>query len=257
MTQNSPIAKNPVKAAQNTVRIVEALVELDGAGVTEVAREVGLNKSSVHNYLSTLEEAEYVRREGTEYHAGLRFFEVGGYVRNTHQIYKHGQLEARKLARETGERANLLVEEHGRGIYLCKENGDQAVPVDAYVGSRVHLHCTGLGKAMLAYMPEERVHDILDRHGLPRMTSNTIVDRDELFEHLHEIRERGVAFDREERLNGFQCVAAPILHSDDTVRGAISVSGPKSRLCGDKIESEFAEQVTSAANIIELSISYS
>ncbi|MCU4742592.1 IclR family transcriptional regulator [Halobacteria archaeon AArc-m2/3/4] len=257
MTRQPPKAKNPVKAARNTLRIVEALTELDGAGITELSRELDLNKSSVHNYLSTLEEEEYVWKDGTEYHVGLRFFEVGAHARHRRLLYKVGQPEARKLAQQTGERANILTEEHGRGFYLCKEKGDQAVQVDAHVGSRVHLHNTALGKVILAYMPRERVEMIVDRHGLPQTTTNTIGNREELFDELETIREREVAYDREERLNGIQCVAAPILRNDDVIAGAISISGPTTRLEGDRLETEIRDRLEAAANIIELNISYS
>jgi DNA-binding IclR family transcriptional regulator len=256
MSQN-PKAKNPIKAARNTLQIVEALKRLDGAGVTELANELNQNKSSVHNYLSTLEEDEYVRKEGTEYHVGLRFFEVGAYARHQQLIYKIGQPEVRNLAEQTGERANLLVEEHGKGIYLCKEAGDQAVQVDAHVGSRVYLHNTALGKAILAHMPDEQVEAIIDRHGLVKTTENTVSSRAELYDRLEEVRERGVAFDREERLEGLQCVAAPILRNNDTVAGAISVSGPTSRLQDERLEETLPERLNAAANVIELNLSYS
>lgn len=255
MPEYAPQANNPVKSARNTLRIVEAIRKLDGAGVTELARELDLNKSSVYNYLSTLEEDGYVYKDSDEYHVGLRFFEIGSYARHRSPLYTVAQPEIRRLAAETGERASLLAEEHGRGIYLCKEAGDQAVRVDAHVGSRVYLHNTALGKAILAHMPEEQVDAVIERHGLPQTTSNTIVDREELFANLAEVRDSGIAFDCEERVNGLQCVAVPILRAEETICGAISVSGPATRMGDDQL-ADLQDCLNAAKNVIELNLSY-
>lgn len=250
-------AKNPVKTTQTTLRVVEALKQLDGAGVTELADHLDLPKSSVHNYLSTLEQEEYVTKDGNTYRVGLRFLDLGSYARHTMPVYEVAKPEVRTLAEETGELANLLVEDHGRGVYIHREAGADAVRVDCYTGVRVYLHSTAMGKAILAHLPESRVHEILDRHGLPEKTEQTITERDALFDELSRIRERGVAFDREERLSGLRCVAVPILSNSSRVEGALSVSGPTSRMQGERFESELPERLRSAANVIELNITYS
>jgi len=169
------------------MNVLTALKELDGAGITELADHLGLAKSNVHNYLNTLHQEGYVRKDGTTYHVGLQLLELGAYARQKRPVYDVAKPELRGLAQETGERVNLLVEEHGMGIYLHNEAGSQAVKVDAYAGSRVHLHNTALGKAILAHLSEERVSEILDWHGMPRTTNNTITDRGELFEELADI----------------------------------------------------------------------
>lgn len=257
MSNQNPNAKNPVKAARKSLQIVQAVKRLNGAGVTELANELDINKSSIHNYLSTLEEDGYIRKEESKYYVGLRFFEIGAYTRHQRNIYRVGQPYVRDLAESTGERANLMVEEHGLGVYLCKETGSEAVSVDKHVGSRVYLHNTALGKAILAHLPRNRVETIIDRHGLPRSTPNTIVNRKELFEQFSEIRERGIAYDDEERLKGLRCIAVPISNDDDELCGAISISGPKSRLKGDRLQNELPEKLNSISNIIELNISHS
>lgn len=249
-------AKNPVQAARTTVRLVKTLRDLEGARVTEIADEIDLPKSSIHNYLSTLREEGYVVKDGPEYHVSLRFLEVGSLARKRHQIYETARPEVTDLAQETGELANLFVEENGLGVYLYRERGDNAVQVDSYTGQRVHLHNTGLGKALLAHLPPDRTEQILDEHGLPRTTENTITDRETLFEELADIRDRGVAFDDEERLAGLRCVAAPILDRNGTVKGAISVAGPSSRFQGQRFRSDLPERVLDATNIIELNITY-
>lgn len=250
-------AKNPVKSTRTTFEIIETLKEIDGGGVTEVADHLGVPKSTVHNYLTTLEEAEYVLKEGNEYRVGIRFLELGAYARNEMQLYEIAKEEVEKLAAETGELGNLLIEEHGRGSYLHRARGDQAVKVEEHIGTRVYLHSTALGKSILAFMSEERRQAIIDRHGLPPSTENTTTDPEELAEELEVIRERGYSTDDEERIKGLRCVAAPVLSNDGRVLGAVSVSAPTNRMQGDTFEEEIPAKVQEAVNVIELNVTYS
>lgn len=248
-------ATHPVKGVQTTFVILKALKELDGASVTELADHLGQAKSSIHNYLATLEQEEYVIKENREYHVGLRFLNLGSFARQRKQIYEVAKPEVTKLAQQTDELVNVMVEEHGRGIYIFRDKGNQAVRVDAHTGHRVRMHNTALGKAMLAFLPKEYVDQILDVHGMSQTTPHTITDRATLMDELESIRERKVAFDREERLEGLRCVAVPITNEGRAV-GAISVSGPRSRLQGEHLESELPEKLDEAANVIELNITY-
>ncbi|MFC6767423.1 IclR family transcriptional regulator [Natrinema soli] len=250
-------ANNPVKSVVTTFDILQTLRRLDGAGVTELSNELELPKSSVYNYLSTLEQEEYVVKEDGTYYLGLRFLDFGRYVRQRDDLYETARPEMEAIADETGELVNLLVEEHGQGVYVCRVRGDQAVNVAASTGHRVALHNTGLGKAIFSHLPAERVDEILDEHGMSADTAHSITDRDELKAELETIRDRGVAFDREERIDGLCCVAVPILDRDDRPIGALSVAGPKSRMKGDRFETELPELLESAANVIELNLTYS
>lgn len=250
-------AKNPVQAAQTTLRIVEALKDLDGAGVTGVAEHLDMPKSSVHNYLSTLHQEDYVLKDGQTYHVGLRFLEAGAFARHRQPIYEIARPEIDDLAEETGELVHLGTIEHGKVVYLYRKRGEKAVKVDAYTGKRVGTHNTALGKAMLSRLPEEDVRRIIEHHKLSGTTAHTITDSEELFEELHRIRERGVAFDRGERINGLRCVAAPIVNTDCEVEGALSVSGPRSRMKGEHFDEQLPELVLDTTNVIELNVTYS
>ncbi|WP_101297982.1 IclR family transcriptional regulator [Halegenticoccus soli] len=250
-------ARNPVKSVRTTARILRALKELDSAGVTELSERLGLTKGTVHNHLSTLEENEFVVRDGEKYRLGILFFEFGEQTKRAKKIYGVGVPEVEKLADRTDELASLLIEEHGRGIYLHRARGEQALTLDTRIGARVYLHNTGLGKAILAHLPRERTERILDRHGLPRTTENTIDSRDALFEELDRVRERGYAIDDEERATGIRCVAAPVTTSDGAVHGAVSVAGPTSRIKGDRLETAIPDLVQNAANVISINLTYS
>lgn len=256
-TAMSPEGETTVGATVKTFSIVEGLQELDGAGISELAEHLDMPKSSVHNYLHTLEDLGYVICHEGQYWVGLRFLDLGGYIRSHYRVFQAGQDEADNLAEETGELVNIAVEEHGNGVPLYRSAGNRAVPIDTRIGKRLYLSTTALGKAILAHLPENRVDEIIDRHGLPRMTNNTICDRETLFEELATIRKQGYAYDDEERLNGVRCVAAPVQTEDGEVVGSISVSGPTHRMKGDRFERELPERVLQASNVIELNVTYS
>lgn len=249
-------AKHPVQTTARTFEIIEMLKELESAGVTELADRLDMGKSAVHSHLSTLEEYEYVVKSDEEYSLGLRFLQLGGFTRNGMELFKMGKPEADALAEETGELVNIGVEEHGSCVYLYRSKGSRSVNLAIYAGLRELMHATALGKAMLAYMDEERVDEILGNGPLEPATANSITDPDELRDRLSQIREKGYAIDDEECLKGLRCVAAPI-EGDDGVMGAISVSAPTSRLTGKRLTEDIPDQVVSAANVIELNTAHS
>ena len=249
--------ENKVKSVEKTFEVVRTLQELDGASLTTLAREIGMPQSTAHNYLKSLEDEEYIVEDNGTYHVGIRFLEHGAYARNRLTIYEIATPEVDKLATETGELANLLVEEHGRGSYLHRARGVDAVQVDAHVGTRVSLHSTALGKAILATLDEERREGVLDRHGLPEQTPQTVTDREELLAQLDDIRERGYAYDDEERLAGLRCVAAAVQSNSGRVLGAVSISGPTNRLRGDRFREELPQELLEAVNVIELNVTHS
>ncbi|WP_129113943.1 IclR family transcriptional regulator [Halegenticoccus tardaugens] len=246
-----------IGALETSLHVLEALKRLGGAGVTELAKELNIPKSTVYSHLSTLRQNEYVMREGDTYRVGLKFLDLGEHARNRMGLYDMAKPQVDLLAEETGELANLLVEEHGEGVYIYRAKGSQAVQVDTRAGMRVKLHCTSLGKAILAYLPEEKVDVIINRWGLPERTPQTITNRETLEEELANIRERRYAQDDGERLPGLRCIAAPVLDQNGRAVGAISVSGPKSRMRGEKFTKEIPELVQSAANVTELNMTYS
>lgn len=246
-----------VKAVKNSFEIIEGLKDLDGAGVSETADYLGIPKTTAYDHLETLEELGFVVKDDGVYRVGARFLDLAGYARQQMKVFQVAKPEVQRLASQTGEHANLMVEEHGKGIFLYKSKGDNAVQLDTYAGHRVHLQTTALGKAILAYLPRDRIEAILDEHGMPQITQNTICSRQELIEELEATRDRGYATDHAERVEGMRCVAAPIRGEDQRVVGAISVSGPRNRMQGDRFREELPQKVLRAANVIEVNLTYS
>lgn len=246
-----------VQSDKRLLQILLGLKELDGAGVTELADHLGLAKSTVHNHLSTLYNAKFITKEGTEYHLGLRFLDLGESARLHRTESERIKRKAALLAEQTEERAQFIVEEHGYGVYLYRSRGEKAVSTDSRIGRHIRLHASSAGKSILAHLDEERVDQIVDEIGLTAVTEHTITDPDELMEELETIRERGYATNKEESTVGLRAVGAPILRPDGSVVGALSISGPTHRLKGELFERELPDLILGATNEIELNISFS
>lgn len=244
-----------VEAAENCLRVIEVLQDRNGAGVTEIASELDRSKGTVHSHLTTLLQNEYVVRDGDSYRLSLKFLQLGETVKEEIVGYDITREELEDLAGKTGELAQFATEEHGRAVYLYKVGGEDAVQTASAPGTREHLHCIALGKAMLSHMTREKVDEVIDTHGLKSFTENTITNREELFEELKTIRERGYAFDEAEKIEGIRCVAAPV-EANDEIFGAVSVSGPSTRMSGERFREELANMVTRSANVIEINTKF-
>lgn len=243
-----------IKSTAISFGIVEHLKEMEGATLSEVVDHFDMPTSTVHDHLQTLTNLGYVLNDDGTYRIGTRFLELGGYARIHSRIFQVSESELQNLAVETGEHANLMIEENGMGVFLMKQKGNEAIKIDTYEGMRVYLHTTAMGKSILAFMEESRLDEIVSERGLPRVTENSIADRETLDAELEEIRERGYATDDEERLNGIRCVAAPVTTDSGTVAGAVSISAPKNRMQGTLFRETFPNKILGTANIIEVNM---
>lgn len=257
---DSDTAPRTLKTVLKSIEVIDALITLEGAGVTELAHHLDMSKSTAYTYLKTLERGELVTKNDNEYRLSYNFLVAGEYVRNRSLLYQVGKDEIDELAAETGHYAHLVIEENGRGINLYKAKGEEAIGDDyqaAKFQQRDYLHITASGKAILAYLPRDRVETIIDQYGLPARTNQTITDKDHLLEHLSDIRERGFAYNNEEEIEGFRAVGAPITQRNGEVLGSVSMSGPTSVLKGESFYEDLTELVTKTANIIEVNINMS
>ncbi|WP_123535588.1 IclR family transcriptional regulator [Halosimplex salinum] len=243
-----------IRTTAVSFHIFDRIKENDGLTLTELVEDLDRPTSTVHDHLQTLTDLGYLVREGDEYVLSMKFLELGGYARTQSKLYRIAESELQDLALEVGDHANLMVEENGYGVFLLTRKGDDALSLDTFEGKRVHLHTTALGKSMLAAMDEDRLDSIIEKHGLPGVTENTITDEAELRAELETIRERGYATDDEERLEGIRCIAAPVRTSGGEVVGAVSVSGIKSRMRGDHFHERVPQKVQSTVNIIEINL---
>jgi DNA-binding IclR family transcriptional regulator len=254
---NGDAASDGVQSDETLIALLETLQETGGAGVTALADRLPFAKSTIHRHLRVLAANEFVVRDGDEYRLGLRFLDLGGDVRTTIDHAPMVKETVEKLAAETGELVQFIVEEHGRGVFVYRRAGDDAVRTEARVGKRVPLHHTSAGKAVMAHLPEERVDDVVDRHGLPGRTGNTITDRESLDAELAAIRERGYAFDMDEHISGLWAMGAPVTRPDESVLGGLSIAGPTNRVKAAEVQSAFETSLLGRINELELNMSYS
>lgn len=244
-----------IEAVQISCDILEALLDLDEPGVTELANHLGYSKGTIHGHLSTLYENEFVIKNNGSYQLSLRFMDFSEQIKDEIGIYDIAKKETEKLAERSGEFAQFMVEEHGWGVYLHKAMGENAVKSASYTGHRKHLHCTAVGKAILSQLPKSRVQEIIARHGLPQYTEKTITEPDALYDELKIIRDQGLAYDNNEILPGLRCIATPVKSADDELLGSISISGPSSRMRGEFFKEKAPEMLKDAANVIEINAS--
>lgn len=245
-----------VKTSDTVFGIVESLDSGEARGVTEIAAELDKAPSTVHKHLTTLVEMEYLVREGRKYKMGLKFFEKGVAARNEFPLYPLASDSIEELAETTGEVVWVIVEEHGYGVHIMKAVGSHGVQTHGALGKRAHLHHLAAGKAILAHLPDDRVSEILDQHGLEAQTEHTITTREGLESDLADIRERGYACNDQETVEGLQSVGAPILLDQDRPVGALCVCGPARRMVGDRLSEEIPEALLGATNEIELRLTY-
>lgn len=250
--QNNP---RTIQAVEITLEVLELLQEEPEIGVTEIASRLGRSKGTVYSHLATLIENEYVVKDEDTYRLSLKFIDLSQSVKDEFPGYNIVEDELRDLAEQSGELAQFATEEHGQAVYLHKVGSEKAVQTASSPGDREYLHCLSLGKAMLSHMSEERINKIIEDHGLPAYTDQTITSREELMAELEEIGDRGYAFDKEEKIEGIRCVAAPVLENGD-VFGAISVSGPTTRMRSDFFHEELPDLVTRSANVIEINTKF-
>lgn len=255
-TQPNRVTGRRIRSVRIAFSIVEKLQERDGITVTELATELGHSKSTVYSHLRTLEDLEFVVREGDGYRLSLRTLGMAEDVRDQVGNYDIIRDEVDKLAAETGEVVQFAIKEHGTVSYLYKTAGESAVETASSVGDRQPLYSTGLGKTILAFLPPDRIDEIVADCDFAPRTPKTITDPDELYAELERIAERGYGIDDEENVEGLRCVAAPV-KSDDRILGAISLSGPSSRFTDDRLHGELADSVRRAANVIELNTKFS
>jgi DNA-binding IclR family transcriptional regulator len=246
-----------LKSLERSFAIVKQLQDRDGGRVTELAEATGLSKSSVHKHLATLRAGDFVTKDGDTYRLGLRFLDVGSYVRSQFEGTQLAREKLQELAAESGETAQFTVQEHGRAVVLYREAGHRGVFSKGRVGKRFYSHQTAAGKAILAEQSDEAVQSFVDTHGLPAATPETITDPDELFAELDRIRERGFALNLGESTDGLRAVAVSITDPDGDVLGAFAVAGPSHRMKDERLHSEIPDLLHPIVNELELNLAHS
>jgi DNA-binding IclR family transcriptional regulator len=247
-----------MKSVKKAIEVLEALAETEnGIGITQLSRELNLPKSTIHQILSTLKSVRFVEQnsEDKKYHLGLRIFELGNVVQSQLQLRKIAYPYLYNLSRKVNETTYLVVLEGDRIVYIDCVESTARLRAHPLFGIRVPLHCTSLGKAIMAFLPEAKINEIIYEDGLERFTENTITDPQALKQELKGIRKRGYAIDNMEHEEGIRCVGAPIRNHQKEVFAAISASGPSQRFDPPRIQA-MAKLVIEAAEEISRKMGY-
>src|SRR6266481_4596540 len=244
-----------VQSVDRALLIIETLAEDDeGYRLTDLAVRTGLSPSTVHRLLTTLEKRRFVQfdRGESTWHIGVQSFAVGSTFVRRRNFVTQALPYLRKLRDQTRETANLAVVDDGAMVVLTRVESREIMRSVTKVGGRVPMVASGLGKALLSTYSEQDVFAIIQREGMPRLTSKSIVRAGELCKSLHDIRQQGYSIDDEEALIGLRCVSAVVYDDCSEPLAAISVSGKASRVPNDrlpvlgKLVQEVAAELTKA-----------
>lgn len=244
-----------ISTAERVFELVELIQKLDRATFTELADCVEISDSTLYNYLDTLTHVGYVSKVDGKYVLSLQFLDRGVHARNRYPVLSKSRSNLKQLADETDSAVWLLVEERGKAVYLAQELGDRSIETHERLGKHEYMHCLASGKAMLAFSPEEHVQRVVEQHGLPQKTPESISEMAELEAELEEVREQGYAINEHETAEGVSAVAAPVV-ADGEVRGAIAIAEPTARIKRESYRQRLIELVTTASNEIELKLTY-
>jgi DNA-binding IclR family transcriptional regulator len=228
MGNEQPVVQ--VQSVDRALAILDLLARRGEAGVTEIAAELDVHKSTAFRLVGALENRQLVEQvsDRGKYRLGFGIIRLAGATTATLDLPREGQTVCERLALELDETVNLAILDTGAATNITQSYGSAAVTTRNWIGQRTPLHATSSGKILLAWATEEVLEAALDT--LERYTPNTITSRSKLLAELKLTRERGWSSTNEELEIGLNAVAAPIRGADGTVVAAISISGPAYRL---------------------------
>ncbi|WP_246989686.1 IclR family transcriptional regulator [Halorientalis marina] len=245
--------KTGVGSDRTLFSIIEYLQNEGEAGVTEIANGLELSKGAVHKHLSTMEDYGYVNNNSGKYRLDFGLLTHGGYVRDNCTLCRLAQPELGDLVEEVDELVSFAIKHRKDGIYTHIRNDNYEMRNFVPLGSRVPLHQTAAGKAILAMLPTGEVQTLFESE-LPTKTEKTIGSIDVLQEELEQVRNQGFAISNEESLRGVMSIASGV--EGKSTLGAISVSVPAKGRKPEYLQKRFGEKIIDASTSIELNIKY-
>lgn len=238
--EESKKAKTPGnQSGEKLLTILEyIIIKGEPMRLQDISRELNINKSTALRFLNTLVGRGYVSQneETSKYCATYKIRALANRVDLHTELRKIARPYMEQLARIFGESVNMAVEDKMRSVYVEVIKGsNQTLMTVQKVGNAVPMHCTGNGKVLLLNYTEEELDHFIEVRGLPRYTEHTLTDKKSLMEELDRIRERGYAYDEQERELGARCVAFPIYGDKGKVVAGVSVTGPENRMTDEII----------------------
>jgi DNA-binding IclR family transcriptional regulator len=238
-----------VQSVDRALTILEVLARVGEAGVTEIAVELGVHKSTAFRLVTTLEAHRLVEQttERGRYRLGVGVLRLAGATTARLDLVQEARPLCRQLAAETGETVNIAVLSERSALYLDQIAGSSALQPHNWVGQHIPLHATSNGKVLLSGLGDTQVKELLGT--LSRYTATTITKKSELREELAQVREQGYAVAVDELEEGLTAVAAPIRNAHGDVVASMSVSGPTFRLPEERVGDVVRLLVEAAAEV--------
>ncbi len=247
-----------VQVLDRALSILEVLSDSSPeVSLTEICEQVRLHKSTVHRLLMVLGRHRLVAKssQNGKYRLGLKLFELGSRAIAQFGLRECTRSYLERLVFETGETAHVCILDQGEMLSVANVESPRAIRTPSTVGRRTPLHCTAVGKAVLAFLPASEIDEVVKRRGLRPYTSKTITSPAEFKAELRFVRERGYAVDNEEFEEGLKCISAPIRNYSGQVSASISIAGPAFRLDKDKTVL-LAQSVIKAASELSIELGY-
>ncbi len=245
-----------IQSVERALIILDVLAsKSEGMSLAQISEEIGLPKSTVHGLITTLRDYDYVSQsnETGNYKLGIHLFELGSKVQRAFNIRDAAMPVMKKLNKQFGETVHLGAEDNGEVLYLEKIAADSIFSIMSDVGIRLPMHCSGLGKVLLANKSEAEVKRVISQRGLPALTKRTITTQAKLKEELQRVKKRGYALDDGEIMEGLRCVGAPVRDESGKVLYAISVSGLVKDMYGKRLD-EVINATIQAADEISIAL---
>lgn len=231
-------ASGQVQSLSRALKLLNALsYHAQGLSLSEVASEVGLPNSTAHRLLTTLQNERYVRfdTERSVWLIGVQAFRVGTAFVRSRDMVAIARPYMRRLMEQSGETVNLAIADRGEVIYIAQVETQKMMRAIAGPGGRAQMHCSGVGKALLAFNDAATSERLMSGMELRRETANTLTTALDFKRELEHIQARGYAIDNEENAIGLRCVAAVIYDEHGQALAALSVSGPTARIADQRI----------------------
>jgi len=248
---------NRLTSVTNAVRLIKTFTSVRPTwGVSELSRELGISKSSVHRILATLTDEGMLEQDpdSGRYRLGLAMYDLAAAVPTQRDLHEAILLPMTDLRNRTGETVQVGVLDGRQVVYIERLDSPNMLRTFTDVGRRVEIHCTGTGKALLAFVASERREQILANLDLSKKTSYTITSVRKFQQELDQIRRRGFAENRHESEVGVVSIAAPIRDAAAITIAAISVAGPAERM--DPRRAEITQAVLLAAGSVSRRLGY-
>lgn len=240
-----------IVALDRGLRVLDHLATHGGASLSDLAAATAIPVATMHRILTTLHQRGMVEpaEHSQKWFVGTQILRIGNACLNRTSLVEVARPIMAALTERTGETTNLAVENGGGIVFLSQVETDNPIRAFFRPGTHGFMHCSGIGKALMAHMGRTSVERIVRAKGLPKFTDTTITDADALGAQLALIRQRGWAYDDEERFLGMRCVAAAVFNVFGEPVGGVSLSGPTVRFPDDRI-AEFGRLVHAAAQRI-------